>query len=404
MLLASVLCGLFGAAAFFTIEAIEAQVIEKRLAAEFNRLLARQRQGLPTELPVGMQAFRGARIPDGLRGLAPGLQEVSIGERTLDVLVGADGGERLILVDDATDYEWIETTVLVVLGAAFLCCVLLAWLLGRISASRVIAPLTALAQAVEKDVWKDELPGLDSADETGMLARAFAARSAELRRFLVRERLFTGDVSHELRTPLTVILGAAELLALKLDGQPSLAAAAERIRRTASEATQRVSALLLLSRFPEAIDAPRTALRELIEHEVERCRPLLAGKPVELRLEASEEAWVFARPELAAIAIGNLVRNACQFTERGTVTVKLAAKSAVIEDTGAGVPESVRLRLFERFVRGSHEQVTGSGLGLAIVKRVAEHLGWELRLEDREEGGTRFVLSFRSLNESLMRS
>jgi signal transduction histidine kinase len=74
--------------------------------------------------------------------------------------------------------------------------------------------------------------------------------------------------------------------------------------------------------------------------------------------------------------------------------VKLTPGLVVVEDTGAGIPKSVRDQLFERFVRGSSEAVTGTGLGLAIVKRVAEHLGWDVRLEDRPGGGSRFLLSF----------
>lgn len=393
VLLAAVLCSLFGAAAFFTVESIESEVIGRRLQAEFDRLVARQRAGLSTELPVATRAYRGGEIPANLRALAPGLHEIADGERTLQVLVGHDGAQALVLAEDATDYEEIELTILAVLTAAFVACLLLAWLLARISASRVIAPLTRLAEAVQRDAWADDLPGIDAPDETGMLARAFAARTLELRRYLVRERLFTGDVSHELRTPLTVILGAAELIGARL-ADPALAQAAARIRRTALEATQRVTALLLLSRSPESLDAPRTALRPLVEEELERCRPLLEGKPVELVLRAEGEASVFARPELASIAIGNLIRNACQSTERGSVTVRLAERFATVEDTGPGVPEAVRRRLFERFVRGSDDAGSGSGLGLAIVKRVTEHLGWGLRLEQPEGGGARFVLTF----------
>lgn len=403
VLLAAVLCSVFGAAAFFAVESIEADIIGQRLAAELDRMVGRQRQGLAIELPVGVRAFRGEAIPAEFRHLRPGLHEIDQGSRTLEVLVGHDGAEPLILMDDATGYEDIERTIFAVLAMAFTACLLLAWLLGRMSASRVIAPLTRLADAVQKEPWSDALPGIDSDDETGMLARAFAARSTELRRYLMRERLFAGDVSHELRTPLTVILGAAELLGARLGDQPPLAEAAERIRRTAFEATRSVAALLLLSRSPEALDAPRTALLPLIEDELERCRPLLAGKQVELLIEAEAQVHVFARPELASMAIGNLVRNACQATERGAVIVRLTAQSAVVEDSGPGLPDAVRDRLFERFP-GDGEGAPGSGLGLAIVKRVAEHLGWELRLEDRAGGGTRFALVFPALNETLMPS
>jgi signal transduction histidine kinase len=392
--LAFVLCAVFSGAAYLTIEAVEDDVMDLRLSAELERLVVRQREGLTTQLPVGMQLFRGAEISGEIRNLAPGLHDVTIGEQSLRVLVKAEGGERLVLAEDQGKFLQIEKEAFIALAGAFLGCMALAVVLGRITASRVIAPLTALADAVQGTENREELPFRESPDETGVLARAFAARTADLRRFLVRERLFTGDVSHELRTPLTVILGAAELLIAGLNDRPQLMSAAERIRRTTLDTAERVSALLLLSRSPEEVDAPRVPLRPLIEHELEVCRPLLSGKQVELRLDALGEAWVFARPELVAMAIGNLVRNACQFTDRGEVVVRMDASHVVVEDTGAGVPESVRGRLFERFVRGSDEHVTGSGLGLAIVKRVTDHLGWRIQLEDRPGGGSRFVLTF----------
>lgn len=395
-LLALVLCAVFSGAAYLTIEAVEHDVMDLRLSAELDRLVARQRQGLTTELPVGMQLLRGAEISGELHDLAPGLHDVNVGEQALRVLVQAEGDEYLVLAEDQGKFLQIEQEAFIALAGAFLGCMALAVVLGRITASRVIAPLTTLADAVETAENREDLPFRESSDEIGVLARAFTARTADLRRFLVRERLFTGDVSHELRTPLTVILGAAELLIAGLNDRPQLMTAAERIRRTTLDTAERVSALLLLSRSPEEVDAPRVALRPLIEHELELCRPLLSGKPVELRLDVSGEAWVFARPELVAMAIGNLVRNACQATDRGEVVVSMDPGHVVVEDTGAGVPESVRGRLFERFVRGSDAHVTGSGLGLAIVKRVTDHLGWTIQLEDRPGGGSRFVLTFPS--------
>lgn len=395
-LLAFVLCAVFATAAFLTIEALEHDVIDIRLSAELDRLVAHNRQGIPTDLPVGTQLLQGAAIPEEIRKLSQGVHEVTVGERELRVLVRGEGDERLVLADDQSKFVQIENEALIALAAAFLGCMVLAVVLGRMTASRVIAPLTALADAVQRDDVREETPRRDSNDEIGVLARAFAARTADLRRFLVRERLFTGDVSHELRTPLTVILGAAELLVASLKDRPHLLNAAERIQRTTLDTAERVAALLLLSRSPEELDAPRIDLRPLVEQEMEHCKPLLSGKPVDLRLDAADPVWAFARPELAAVAIGNLLRNACQCTERGEVSVRLAPGLVVVEDTGVGMPESVRNQLFERFVRGSPGDVTGTGLGLAIVKRVVEHLGWDVLLEDRPGGGSRFSLTFPS--------
>ena len=223
-----------------------------------------------------------------------------------------------------------------------------------------------------------------------MLARAFSARTEQLNRLLARERWFVGDVSHELRTPLTVILGAAEVLCAMAKDRHDLLPVAERIRRTAADSAARVGALLLLSRAPETVGAPRTALIPIIRHEMQRCQPLLDGKPVTMRLDAPVEVHVPARPELAAIAIENLLRNACQFTETGQIGIALAPDRLTVDDTGTGVPPAIRERLFDRFVQA--DTSTGSGLGLAIVRRVADHLGWQVHFEARPGGGSRFVL------------
>jgi len=423
-LLTVVVCGFFAAVALSTLRAVEQRLIDGRLAAQAEWLIERHRRGLSTDLPSGTRFYYGAAIPADIRPLPAGLHKLNVGkhpasadargraapgptfgQHSVYVLAGTDRGNRFAVVDEYSDFQHTEGIVLWALGIGFGASVFLAFMFGRMAANRVVAPVTALADAVRRNVPQNELPSLAGADEIGVLARAFAARTAELERFLVRERLFAADVSHELRTPLTVILGAAELLALRAADRAELAAIAERIRRTAVDTTERVSAILLLSRAPERLDAPRIALTPLIERERERCEPLLAGKPVAFRLEAAGETWVHARPELAAIAIGNLLRNALQYTERGEVTVRLNGDALMVEDTGPGVPESVRARLFERFVRGAEIPSSGTGLGLAIVRRVAEHLGWGVRLEDRPTGGSRFILTFASpADEALARA
>ncbi|GLZ89562.1 hypothetical protein Pres01_56130 [Metapseudomonas resinovorans] len=135
-------------------------------------------------------------------------------------------------------------------------------------------------------------------------------------------------------------------------------------------------------------------LRPLVERELERCQPLLRGKPLTLQFEAPEEVSVQAIPELVTIMVSNLIRNACQHTEQGTIRVHLATCQIVVEDSGTGLPEIVRARLFDRFVRGSEDFTDGSGLGLSIVKRVAEHLGWTVRHDPAATGGSRFTLKF----------
>ena len=395
-LLAVAVCGLFAMVVYFTVREIETHLVERRLESIANWQLVRRRQGVAPELPPGVGFYAGAAIPAAMLALPAGFQDLKEGARTLHVFSGTSKGERFVAIDEIGEFKKIEREVLLALGLGILASALLAVLLGRLTAGRVIAPVTALAEAVEQDALDGRAPSLMLNDEIGVLARTFAARTAELRRFLVRERLFTGDVSHELRTPLTVILGAAEVLAARVGDRPELVAAVERIQRTALDTADRVGALLLLSRSPESLDAPRLALLPLVEREMDRCRPLIAHKPVQLAIAERAETCVFARSELAGMAIGNLMRNACYYTNQGEITVRLRPESLVIEDTGPGLPSAVRSQLFERFVRGDGDQEGGAGLGLAIVKRISEHLGWDIRLEDRAGGGSRFVLTFPS--------
>ncbi|GAO22068.1 putative two-component sensor histidine kinase [Alicycliphilus sp. B1] len=396
VLLACAVCGAFAAVAVYLLGSIEDRLIDERLERTADRLEARLREGRDMDLPPSVTLYRGSEIPPALRNRQPGRSDMPKAGVSVNVLVRGTGEDTFVLTDNDADFESIKWDVYAALGAAFFACVALAVVLGRVTASRVIAPVTALAKAVQEDRLPTDYPALASRDEMGVLSRAFSNRATQLQQFLQRERWFVGDVSHELRTPLTVILGAAEVMRARARGQPELVDIAQRIRRTAADTAERVSAMLLLSREPELVDAPRTALVPLIRQEMERCQPLLHGKDVEMMLAAPAEVYVYARPELAGIAIGNLIRNACQFTEQGTVSIRLEPERLIVEDTGVGIPAAIKERVFERFVRASSETATGSGLGLAIVRRVAEHLGWHVTLEDVPGGGSRFCLMLKS--------
>lgn len=394
VLLAAVLCVCFATIMFFSVKAIEERLVNARLVESADQLIDQHVQGLRQRVAGDPIIWRAGEIPADLRALPLGVHELVLDGRALHVLMHERAGQRYAVVDDESDYERIESDIWKALAGASVVCVLLAVALGGVTASRVIEPVVALSQEVQQNTLGPASASLAAADEVGVLARAFAERSDEMQRFLLREQLFTGDVSHELRTPLTIMLGAAELLQARLRDHPDLLPVVERIRRTAADTAERVGALLLLSRSPESFDAPLTELVPLVEQEIERCRPLLLGKPVELRLDVRYPAHVFARAELASIAIGNLIRNACQFTERGYVLVVVEVDRLTVEDSGVGVPDSVRARVFDRFIRAVPNDVPGTGLGLAIVRRVADHLGWTVVHESPDTGGSRFVITF----------
>lgn len=387
-------CIFFALVMFFFVQEIERHFLERRLLAVGRWQAGFVQQGAsPAALPPGFGFYAGQSIPEDLAQLPPGYRELRRGKQALLVMKAAHEGVPYVVVDEIGDFRKIRREILLALAIGILGSGALAFVLGRITAGRVISPVTGLADAVEKDALGEHAPLVQRQDEIGVLARTFAARTEQLNGFLVRERLFTGDVSHELRTPLTVILGAAEVLSARFGSNSELATIVDRIQRTAMDTAETVAALLLLSRAPETLDRPRTELRPILEREAERSRPLLGGRDVQLVLDIQADVTVYARGELTAMAIGNLLRNACSYTEQGRVTVRLEQHQLIVQDTGPGLPPQVREHLFKRLVR-SDAAGAGSGLGLSIAKRICDHLGWKIVAEEPASRGTRFVVRF----------
>jgi signal transduction histidine kinase len=383
-----------GASLFFAIiaalavEGIEVQLVDKRLEAAAAWAVPRQAAGLDVDMPAGLRFQRGDAIPALLRGLDDGVHKVDVGTVRLHVLAGHDRRGNWVLVDHESDYDKIEVVVYSMFAAVFLGFVLLAALLGGFLGTRVVAPIRELAEAVGMETAPPALTG--RADELGVLARALEAHTAAMRAVLDRERYFTGDVSHELRSPLTVIMGAAEILMQQ--ASPGVRAPAERIYRAAHEAAECVTVLLLLARAPELGEQPPVAVGQVAEDEVEKYRPLVAGKPVALRFVDGPDLAVRAPRELCAAAIGNLVRNACQYTDQGEVRVSVLPGRVVVEDTGPGLPPAVVATLGSSGCPSSGSG--GTGLGLALARRICDFLGAGFDYAPREGGGSRFTITF----------
>jgi signal transduction histidine kinase len=99
-----------------------------------------------------------------------------------------------------------------------------------------------------------------------------------------------------------------------------------------------------------------------------------------------------ARP-LLSIALGNLLRNACTYTEQGHVSVTLTASEVRIDDTGPGIPPEEMDCLFGRDL-GCRRTVRGEGIGLPLVKRIADGQGWRIAVESHAGQGASFRLRF----------
>lgn len=388
------ICTFFGIVAAVAIEGMEDLLVDEHLRSIAAWASPRHANGMPVEMPSDVSFYHGETIPSGLQELPLGVAKKTFEGKTVHLLVGRDVAGPYVVVDRASEYKSIERVIYAMIVAGFLGFVALSLFLGRFIAHGFVEPITQLAEAVMDQDAQSDLPLLSNEDELGVLARSFAAHTAELKRFLARERFFTGDVSHELRTPLTIIIGAAELLVEQTADQPALHAAADRILRAAKEATDCVSVLLLLARTPDRINRPQTFIADVIRDEIARSTHLVQNKPVTLQYVEGIDFPVSAKKELLASAIGNLIRNACQYTEQGSVTVRLEPGAVIIEDSGPGVPESVLARLWNDTSAKPLIGSAGSGLGLALVTRICEYLGAKLSVENNPKNGSNFRIVF----------
>lgn len=366
--------------------ALEQYIFAESMGNEAQWLQQQIEQGHPPTLPEGRHLYDANNVPEALRPYKLGFHDINQpGEWHL--LVFEMNGQRYYLLQEGQYFAHLEPMIDGFMLLMVMLCILSAFWIGRLTSARVIAPITQLAQAIERN--DKPFPYQDASDEMGSLARTFAQHSDELQRFLQREQYFAGDASHELRTPLAIIGGAAETIAHQLPAASPLQPSAERIVRTTEEMQRQLRCLLLLSRDPQTVPTSEVLLVPLLEECMARCQPWIGKKPLQLRLEAPQSVRLLTNAELARSVCWNLLRNACQYTEQGEVHISLQPHSLTIADTGPGLPPSMDPQAFQRF-GPSHAQ-QGEGLGLSIVQRITLHLGWQMQVSSSEHG-SRFTL------------
>ena len=434
LIFAVLLCATFVSIFLYAEVKMEQELVKGRLLQQLQ--LSQDKYG---EQPVysanpGIKIYHYDVAPENLRALATKtVQEIPVtvnsqaGNTKLHFFVYQQHGQAYILTYLENSemmmenypvlaiFEHLEDIFADALKIAVILSLFIAVIFSHLSLKQITKPLLDLKQAVETDHQNlTELTHLPS--EVGVLARAIDKQNNKLAQYLKREQLFTGDVSHELRTPLTIILGASEVLASLLEKDSRLYEFTDRISNTAKEASEIISALLLLSRNPEQLDTPQTSINTIANSEVTRLKYLLKHKPVTCTVVAAQAYVAYVRPELLKMALGNLIKNAFQYTDVGEVVITIDAKKIVVIDTGLGIPKIMMPLLYERFERLNHNHTSnqsdksllseddsipkaiydaeGTGLGLSIVQRIMTHMGWQLTHQANEGGGSSFSIYY----------
>ena len=272
------------------------------------------------------------------------------------------------------------------------------------SAMKPLRSLTDAAEAIAEGDMTVQVEEKKGDRKMREVSRAFNSMTQKLRGVEEGRREFVANVSHELRTPITSIRGFAEGMA---DGVIPAEEQPKYLRLVADESkrvSDLVGDLLALSRLEREDAKPEYAvfdINEMLRRAIIRRMDDLEKKRIEAACEPETDPCpVRADKDRIEQVVINLLDNAIKFTpEDGKITLESTVNGQLAEitvrDSGPGIPEEDREKIFERFFTGdrAHTSGKGTGLGLSICRRIMEMHGQTLKLLDTEEGAAfRFTL------------
>lgn len=286
---------------------------------------------------------------------------------------------------------------------------------------RGLTPLRALASdALAEAVAEAAETGRPVEVEVGRGDRQLRARAStvaageialvvtdvtEARRVEAMRSDFVANASHELKTPVAAMQALAESIELALERDPTRAGSmVGRLRSEAVRLSRLVRDLLDLTRLeeqPEERRRQRIDVGVVAAAQVDRLQELAQRNGVTLETSIEHGASMVATPEDLRLIVANLVANAVQYNRRGgTVLVRVRRDGAVVvlevEDTGLGIAEADRDRVFERFYRvdkARSRAAGGTGLGLSIVRNAADRHGGRVSVRSVLGEGSTFTVT-----------
>ena len=249
--------------------------------------------------------------------------------------------------------------------------------------SRGLAPLAALQDRIRARAPNDMSP-IDpraAPEEISPVVASFNELLERLSRSMQMQQRFLADAAHQMKTPLAGLLTQAELALRETDPQ-QLKRSLRQIATSTERATHLINQLLALARAEhQSTDPARfevVELNALARSVVQESVPDAISHRVDLGFEPAERpVRIIGVPLLVREMMLNLVDNGLRYTpEGGSVTLRVRQDNdgafIEVEDTGPGIPEAERQRVFDRFYRILGTNVDGSGLGLAIVREIVE--------------------------------
>lgn len=283
--------------------------------------------------------------------------------------------------------------------------VLAGGLLTYYVSGKALEPLKALNEQVKNINAHNLSQSLDvptTKDEIAELTASFNNITDKLDEAFSMQKRFSADAAHELRTPLAVLQTKLDVFRKKAEHTPeeyeTLTAA---FQKQISRLRNLVTELLAIANMEDDLEKQDIPLKQLLEEVLKELSPIAEKKNVALTLLCNE-INIIGDKGLLYRAFYNLIENAIKYNiPDGNVTVKVTVNKdntiiVTIEDTGIGIPDSLKKQIFEPFYRvdkSRSREMGGAGLGLSLVDSIVKKHGGIITVSDRDGGGSCFTVT-----------
>jgi heavy metal sensor kinase len=281
-------------------------------------------------------------------------------------------------------------------------------------AAHALAPIDRITRTAQRISAGDlharlNLPPTD--DEVGRLAATFDRMLARLDESFQRERQFTIDASHELRTPLAAMQAIHGVIRAQPRTPEEYEQALDDLAVEIDRLRALVEDLLRLARGAAQPTLPQAPvdLSALLRDVADALAPLAMARGLTMACDVPDGLLVAGDSDGLIRLFVNLLDNAIRYTDRGSVTIRATADSAMVRvaiaDTGIGIAAQHLPRLFDRFYRVDSARASGgAGLGLAIALEIAQAHRGTIEVHSTVGVGTTFTVRLPLLPASATRT
>ncbi|WHP05652.1 HAMP domain-containing sensor histidine kinase [Acinetobacter corruptisaponis] len=400
-LLLSFAVGLHG---FLVNEHIEKLVWQNILGIDFenfnlNKIRAENNQDSSNNNLKWYDENQNDRIPAEFSDFEVGIHdEVEYQDRVYVIRVTEKNDKKQILALDITEIEKQEFYVVFFAFVLMVFSIILITYIAYNQLGKLINPLLSLANDLSRLTPIQDQIQIDRSKikyyESYVLSDAIQNYVERSQHYLEKEKVFFSTVSHELRTPVSVILGAIEVLQHHQSTPATVLPHLDRIARITQDMEELIACLLFLARdqqrlnlYAEEVDLYHE-IPVMIEHHISLCK----GKNVEILNLVNQPFRINVPPQLIRVVVSNLLRNAIENCDDGTIKIYQHDAQIMIEDSGHGMSAEALSTFYTSRARMGNNQ--SAGIGIPLILKICDHFGWSLTFKSKPEKGTIAILKF----------